>query len=375
MPPPLRPTRHVAKRDMRTFCLAIAVVAGLASLVPAQAMVMEPPGPSRGNPDQEEPTDHLIVKYTSAGAGRVSSILSANHPISGSLRRHLVSALAARENAQGAQVIKLSRALSGPEMRALAQTVIGDDRRVIYAEPDYRMQIQTTPTDPLYGSQWDLFDPTGGMRVPAAWPYSTGSGVVVAVVDTGYRPHADLAANLLTGYDFISDAGTANDGDGRDGDASDPGDGCYSGHSSWHGTHVSGTIAAAANNGIGIVGVAYNAKILPVRVLGCGGGYTSDIADGVMWAAGAPVPGVSAPSQAARVINMSLGGPGSCSTTMQTAILSARALGAVVVVAAGNSNAQTNGFSPANCAGVITVAANARVAARHPTPTTAQKWT
>jgi len=158
----------------------------------------------------------------------------------------------------------------------------------------------------------------------------------------------------------------ANDGDGRDADASDPGDGCNSGHSSWHGTHVSGTIAAAANNGLGIVGVAYDAKILPVRVLGCGGGYTSDLADGVMWAAGAPVAGAPSPAQAARVINMSLGGPGPCSTTLQTAISTARSLGAVVVVAAGNSNALTAGFSPANCAGVITVAANGKGGGKAP---------
>jgi serine protease len=354
---------------VRPFWTSISVAAGLLCVPAAQAVVVGTEitaAPIAANADEEQPTDRLIVKYSSPRVSGEPSILSASHPLAQSLRRHLVSALVAHRNAQGAQVIKLSRALSAAEMRALAQTVRSEDARVVYAEPDYRVQIQAAPSDPLYGSQWDLFDPTGGMRVPAAWPLSTGSGVVVAVVDTGYRPHADLAANLLSGYDFISDAAMANDGDGRDADASDPGDGCNSGHSSWHGTHVAGTVAAAANNGLGIVGVAYDAKILPVRVLGCGGGYTSDLADGVMWAAGAPVAGAPAPAQAARVINMSLGGPGPCTATMQSAISTARSLGAVVVVAAGNSNTLTAGFSPANCAGVITVAANGKGGGKAP---------
>jgi serine protease len=353
----------------RALGLAVLITVGLGGMPTAHALAPEPAAPSDANAlnvDAEEATDRLIVRYSNSVAGREPSILSAGHPLGGSLRRHRVSALLAHRNALGAQVVKLNRALSGSEMRALAQAVRSDDSRVDYAEPDYRMQIQAAPNDPLYASQWDLFDPTGGMRVPAAWPLSTGNGVVVAVVDTGYRPHVDLAANLLTGYDFISDAGMANDGNGRDADASDPGDGCTSGHSSWHGTHVAGSIAAAANNGMGIVGVAYDAKILPVRVLGCRGGYTSDLADGVMWAAGAPVADAPPPAQAAKVINMSLGGPGPCTATMQTAISAARALGAVVVVAAGNSNTLTSGFSPANCAGVITVAANGKGGGKAP---------
>jgi len=193
--------------------------------------------------------------------------------------------------------------------------------------------------------------------------------VVTAVIDTGFRPHADLNANLLPGYDFISDAAVANDGGGRDGDASDPGDWvsaneCAPGEpaetSSWHGTHVAGSIAAHTNNSVGVAGVAFNARVVPARVLGKCGGYTSDIADAIIWTSGGAVGGVPANANPAKVLNLSLGGIGSCGTTTQNAINSARSRGASVIVAAGNSNANSSGFTPANCTGVVTVAAVGR---------------
>jgi serine protease len=191
------------------------------------------------------------------------------------------------------------------------------------------------------------------------------------VIDTGYRPHADLSGQILPGYDFITSSTIANDGNGRDSDASDPGDwtpagSCGSGvpaqdeGSSWHGTHVAGTIAAKTNNGVGVAGVAYGARIVPARVLGRCGGYTSDIADAIIWASGGTVTGVPANANRARVLNLSLGGTGSCDTTTQNAINSARSRGSVVVVAAGNSNTNASTSSPANCQGVIAVAATNR---------------
>src|SRR5690606_7514122 len=119
--------------------------------------------------------------------------------------------------------------------------------------------------------------------------------------------------------------------------------------SSWHGTHVAGTIAAVTNNGIGVAGVAYNAKVVPVRVLGKCGGLTSDIADAIVWASGGSVTGVPSNPYPADVINMSLGGGGSCSSTTQAAINTARSNGTVVVVAAGNENTNASNSNPANC--------------------------
>jgi serine protease len=123
---------------------------------------------------------------------------------------------------------------------------------------------------------------------------------------------------------------------------------------------VAGTIAAKTNNGVGVAGVAYGAKIVPVRVLGKCGGYTSDIADAIVWASGGAVTGAPANANKARVLNLSLGGSGACDATTQNAINSARSRGAVVVVAAGNSNVNAVNANPANCAGVITVAAVGR---------------
>lgn len=199
-------------------------------------------------------------------------------------------------------------------------------------------------------------------------------------MDTGYRPHADLVANILPGYDFIVNTFTANDGGGRDTDASDPGDAVAAGecgvtppnpqqYSSWHGTHVAGTIAAVANNAMGVAGIAFNAKILPVRVLGKCGGYVSDITDGIRWAAGInTVIGVPSNPNPAKVINLSLGSklPSSCDPTYVGAINDARSVGATVVVAAGNLTADAGSYSPGNCAGVITVAATDRNGVRAP---------
>ncbi|MEV4937795.1 S8 family serine peptidase [Streptomyces zaomyceticus] len=246
------------------------------------------------------------------------------------------------------------------------------DPSVASVEPDIRAYaMAVTPNDTDYAKQWDLFEPTGGMNVPAAWDKTTGSGVTVAVIDTGYAAHTDLAANIVSGYDFISASADARDGNGRDADAKDEGDwnatdgecgtGSKASNSSWHGTHVAGTIGAVTNNTKGIAGIAYNAKIQPVRVLGKCGGSSADIADAITWASGGTVPGVPANANPARVINLSLGGASaSCPSVYQTAINGAVSRGTTVVVAAGNSNANASGFTPANCANVINVASTSR---------------
>jgi serine protease len=320
-------------------------------------------------------TERLIVKYRdrhglSAGAPnaaqRMAGLQQAAEAMEGAKLKLM------RSTALGSHVLKLDRALPLERMQALAARLLADDPTIEYAEPDARMHPLLTPNDSSYSKQWDLFEDTGGIRAPAAWDVSTGSNVVVAVIDTGYRPHADLKANLVAGYDFIADTATANDGNGRDNDASDPGDWNTSGqcggggarNSSWHGTHVAGTVAAVTNNSAGVAGIAYGAKVQPVRVLGRCGGYTSDIADGIVWASGGTVSGVPANPTPAKVLNLSLGGSGSCSSTYQNAVNGARSRGSVVVVAAGNSNADVSGFTPANCSGVVAVAATNRYGAR-----------
>lgn len=268
--------------------------------------------------------------------------------------------------------------LSHAELFALARQ-LEQDPQVAYADIDTILQTQLTPGDLDYqGKQWHYQAPSaypGGANLPAAWDSAAGTGVVVAVIDTGYRPHADLKANLLPGYDFVSEDAPgsfimANDGDGRDSDASDPGDwqlenSCYQGspssNSSWHGTHVAGTIAAVTNNNLGIAGIAFNAKVLPVRVLGVCGGYLSDVVAGMRWAAGLSVPGAPANPNKAKVLNLSLGAQGACSLLEQETIHAVRAAGSVVVTATGNDSALSVGH-PANCAGVIAVSAHSKLA-------------
>ena len=265
-------------------------------------------------------------------------------------------------------------------MRAITNRLETRDD-VALAEPDAILQTLAVPNDTRWAEQWDLLDPSSGQfgaSLPGAWDVTTGSGsVTVGVIDTGYRPHADLAGRFVSGYDFIGDPLVANDGGGRDADASDPGDwitsaenasgyfkGCGTRNSSWHGTHVSGTIGAASNNALGVAGINWVSHVQPLRVLGKCGGYTSDIADAIRWAAGLSVAGVPANPTPDDVVNLSLGGGGACGSTFQSAIDAAVAAGTVVVVAAGNSNADASGFSPANCNNVITVAATGHTGSR-----------
>jgi serine protease len=243
------------------------------------------------------------------------------------------------------------------------------DANVQYVEPDALMQIALSPNDTNYGSQWHYFESTGGLNLPTAWDSATGTGVTVAVLDTGITSHSDLNANVVAGYDFISDATSARDGSGRDSNPADQGDWTTgecgpSSNSSWHGTHVAGTIAAVSNNAKGVAGVAFNAKISPVRVLGKCGGSLSDIADAITWASGGSVSGIPANSNVSKVINMSLGGGGSCGTTYQNAINGAVGRGTVVVVAAGNSATDVSTARPANCSNVVVVAASNRSGGR-----------
>ncbi|MBI3348936.1 MAG: S8 family serine peptidase [Burkholderiales bacterium] len=304
--------------------------------------------------------------------------------------------------------VVLARGMTGAQ---LAKRLAADPE-VELAVVDQRRKHMVLPSDPLFGGaavnaettsggiparvidQWYLKAPSStpgqvvsSINAPAAWDVTTGAAsVIVAVLDTGVRPdHPDLAGKFVGGYDMIGygspgamSTAIANDGDGSDADASDPGDwvsaadvsggtlgsGCDStdvANSSWHGTRVSGLIGALSNNSVGMAGVGWGLKLLPVRVLGKCGGYDSDIMAGMRWAAGIAVPGLPANPNKAKVLNLSLGGGGSCGTTgtgglYRDTITQVNAAGATIVVAAGNSEGQAVGL-PGNCPGVITVAA------------------
>lgn len=232
---------------------------------------------------------------------------------------------------------------------------IAADPRVRRAEPDRLRRPAATPNDARYRMQWNLTQ----IRMPQAWERMTGSSkVVVAVLDTGIlKDHPDLRQRLAPGYDFILDRENAGDQDGRDDNPTDQGD-TEPGSSGLHGTHVAGIIGAASNNALGISGVDWGCRIMPVRVLGVrrGTGVDSDIADAIRWAAGKQLGNLPPPAQPAQVINMSFGGLG-ISFTVQRAVDEAIAAGAIVVAAAGNGADGAASYSPGGLDGVITVGA------------------
>ena len=310
------------------------------------------------------PAERLIVGYES-GAAEAKSDKAAKADAAAKGKKAGEDLGFARRLGSGAALVDLGDDVTTKDVGDVVAAYQADPQ-VAYVVPDRLNKPQATPNDTEYAKQWDLFETTAGMRVPGAWDVATGTGVTVAVIDTGYVSHSDLAANIVAGYDFISDATVANDGNGRDSNPADPGDWtaaneCQSGDpaygSSWHGTHVAGTIAAVTGNGKGVAGIAHGAKVSPLRVLGKCGGYDSDIIDAITWASGGTVSGVPANANVAKVINMSLGGGGSCTTATQSAINAAVSRGTTVVVAAGNSNANAANYSPASCANVISVAA------------------
>lgn len=317
--------------------------------------------------DKSEEVTRFIVRYRDGSATRNARAFDAELARVGAELGREVRHV--RELATGADLVEISgRPVSGRAAVAVMEA-FAKNPDVEYIEPDARMTLlQFTPNDTRYNEQWHYQNVTAGMRLPNAWSIATGSGVTVAVLDTGRTPHPDLDGNTVAGYDFVSNATNARDGDGRDSNPNDEGDWittnqCGSNsaqNSSWHGTHVAGTIAAVTNNGTGVAGVAFGARIQHVRVLAACGGSLSDIADAIIWASGGSVSGIPNNATPARVINMSLGGSGSCGSTYQAAIDAAVSRGTVVVVAAGNSNVDAVNARPANCNNVITVAASDR---------------
>ncbi|CAE6860677.1 hypothetical protein R69776_07987 [Paraburkholderia nemoris] len=296
--------------------------------------------------------DRFIIKYKSGTAERgstseVQSRLDRLADAFPSKAHHL------RRMGVGADVITTERKLNAKEAKAFMRA-IASDPDVEYVEPDVPVSISSTPNDPFYNVQWALYsnlDPGQskvGIRAANAWDISTGSGVTIGLIDNGVTSHSDLNANILPyGYDFsfLGLPGGYN-----------PGIGSGKCQISYHGTHVAGIMAAVANNSIGIAGVAPSAKIVSVRTLNdCGTGQLSSSSDGLMWAAGGLVSGISPILHPVSVINVSLGAPGQCSRAFQDSIDYATSHGVTVVVAAMNDNSDVINSQPANCHGVIVV--------------------
>lgn len=355
----------MSQSSFRKHSLAVATALVLGATATAHAGQVNTAGLQ-----SQQLHDRFIVKYKN-GTSAAASTAEMQKSLTAAANRagKSVGLQRMRRLGTGADLIRAARKMDRVEadrfMRQLAA-----DPNVEYVEVDRLLKPVLTPNDPSYSQQWGFQDADAGIRANTAWDVATGTGTIVAVLDTGITNHSDLNANVLAGYDFISDTFVSRDGDGRDSDASDPGDWnsdasqCDVTNSSWHGTHVAGTVAAVTNNSKGVAGTAFGAKVVPARVLGRCGGYTSDIADAIIWASGGSVSGVPNIATRADVINMSLGGGGACDTTTQNAINGAVSRGTTVVVAAGNSNADARNFSPASCNNVVNVASVTSSSAR-----------
>jgi serine protease len=313
---------------------------------------------------QAQKTDRFIVKFADSIKGDPAARGNAYGKIA---KERGITVKEVRETAGGAQVVSADRVLSVSEQKMVIDS-FKSQSNVEYAEADVLLQPSITPNDPSYSSQWSLFEEAAGLRLPSVWDKTTGAGQVVAVIDTGVVSHSDLNANVLPGYDMISDAAKARDGNGRDANPWDEGNWQDVGDcgntvavaSNWHGTMVSGVIAALGNNAKGVTGVAPGAKILPVRALGKCGGYMSDVSDAVIWSSGGTVAGVPANANPARTLNLSLSVKAACGVTLQAAIDTAVSRKSAVFVAAGNDRGEAASHSPGNCNNVITVGASGR---------------
>lgn len=350
-------------------------------------------GPIRPTAEDGDISRLIVTTYSDANPSAGAQSATADLPVQG------VDVTEVREIGNEGVVIELDKGVSNSTARLITDE-LERDPRIESVELDGLVRLGAFPADPPNDNKWtdnSLWGLYGNYGIGIAsdrftmnnvWTSGQGNGAIVAVLDTGYTAHPDLDANYVAGYDFVSSSppftywcdeartipgwrtgATDFDGDyintgtygalGWDSNPLDPGDWDNCGNSSWHGTHVAGTVAAVGNNAAGIVGVAPQAKVQPIRVLSHVGGFNSDIAAGITWASGGSVGGsVPVNPNPADVINLSLGGRQSCPASIQTAIDAAVNRGSVVVVSAGNSSLDAALFSPANCNNVITVASS-----------------
>jgi serine protease len=352
--------------------LLIAVMAQSGAASPEYNPVSHQPAAA----DSETAVKRVIVRFRTANAS--GSAQASADVVTALATRTRLNVKAIRHISSGMHVMHVESQIGG---ETLEQTLanLRADPTVEYAEADQRRYAHATPNDPLFTGQWYMQSAQpAAVDAASAWDMTTGSsGIIIAELDTGVRfDHPDLrtasANRLLPGYDMISADPdgtffTANDGNGRDPDASDPGDWvtateaksasnttCKQADSSWHGTRVAGILGALTNNSTGVAGMTWSNWILPVRVLGKCGGYDSDIIAAMLWAAGVHVDGVPDNPYPARIINMSLGATGACTAGYQQAVNELTALGVLVVASAGNEGGPVD--APANCSGVAGIA-------------------
>ena len=380
---------------MRSIAVTLISLA-VATLATAQAGAAEyNPAQNRPGAEAEPAVERFIVKLRSSSQARLqvqgsqtgesaSTNTTTTTTTTTAAASDRVRALAGRvqatlNSARGIgpnlQAMHVTPVVRGERMEAMLARLKADSD-VEYAVPDRRVYAHsTTSNDPLAAGQWYLqATEASAINAIGAWDITTGSNnIVIADIDTGVRAdHPDLVGRLLPGYDFVSaDPNgtffTANDGDGRDADSSDPGDwitsvettahsscGSSAANSSWHGTRVLGIIGAATNNGVGVAGVTWSSKLLPVRALGKCGGYNSDVLAGMNWAAGVDVQGVPHNANPAQILNISLGGEGSCDSASADVVSTLASNGVLIVVSAGNEGGPVD--SPANCPGAMGVA-------------------
>ena len=366
----MRPT---LKRLLRCCAASVLLVLPVLAVLPGTAPSLAQAATA---PASAEDLAHVIVRYKN-GSAELPAWRSLREQHAQRLGRRLGLTLnKGRALGMHMQVLHAK----GMSSQALAARLSAQPE-VEWAVVDGRKTAMATANDPLLSDNQTSTTPTVGqwyLRAPdssivsainavGAWGISAGSAsVTVAVLDTGVRfdhpdfKNADGSSKLHPGYDFVSSITASNDGNGRDADASDPGDPCTTGRSttpsSWHGTKTAGIVGAATNNGVGMAGVGYNTMVLPLRVLGKCGGSDSDIIAAMYYAADRPNGDAIANPHPAQVVSMSLGSTGACSVAYQTVIDDLTAHGVSVVVSAGNSNGLAVA-TPANCSGAIAVAA------------------
>jgi serine protease len=229
----------------------------------------------------------------------------------------------------------------------LTAKALARDPAVAAATPNYLHELHATftPDDLHYRLQWHYPQ----ISLPQAWPINTGAGVIVAVIDSGvFLAHPDLAGRLVDGYDFIAGVPGGND----------PGDSPIPpGGSTFHGTHVAGTVAAATDNGIGVAGTAFDARVMPLRVCTTSGCPGFAIEQALRYAAGLPNDSGTVPAQAASVINLSLGRQGGPALASEQSLYDElRARDIVVVSSAGNNDTSEPSY-PAAYQNVLAVSA------------------